>query len=577
MSEFVISSSLYFRRSPLRSNGAAVGSLAISISLFPSYGSTELGVVSKSTQLLPDDTAILVVPDLRVTQIMSSTVMHLTNTSIVTRFDLPLDCSNLNTMLMESMSFVVETWMNASKVSKKNTSIRMFSLTSLDGLVRSEATQQSGSATTFAPGEKVPDSGDCNAGSCAEGGCCCSSCGNSCWKFGGANEDAGTKSTDTAKECGACGSDKGAKCYPLAPGYYQPPPQQQQQKSLEGGKFDDQSMLVKVTYCDTSMAVFQIHSQEILVGLGLLPTNHKTMRVSTLQTSLRQAAPNAWLERSFLRFDRLEKPDDSKVTIRPRVLQREMTYVEDLREFHVVRAATLDIGLGGILSMNFTQPLDCTKYLNPRNVSFRVVPVTKVKTDTSSSTSPGSDGGNSGTDSGTTSVNITSDSNITGATMIACYYDTVSFQLSDIVLNRLSLGTPPLPSPLPMYEVVVTPPFAMLNSRHHSEIVTPIEQYFKNMPILLDAGAPCISNIAMEPNSDILVITFDEIDVASTLPSGMTTADGLLTLSLGTHFSVEIEGVRDEQIKQLKFLYIILIPDTFFSSSFFSFSSDYIR
>ena len=73
---------------------------------------------------------------------------------------------------------------------------------------------------TFGPGKKVPKTGECNSASCKlEGDCCCGYCSNSCWNFGGADKATGITSADTLKECGACSADKGAKCYPSAPGY----------------------------------------------------------------------------------------------------------------------------------------------------------------------------------------------------------------------------------------------------------------------------------------------------------------------------------------------------------------------
>ena len=74
---------------------------------------------------------------------------------------------------------------------------------------------------TFEPGGKVQSSSHCDHRTCLkEGDCCCSYCSNSCWNFGGGNEATGKISTGTANQCGACGSDKGAKCYKFHPGYY---------------------------------------------------------------------------------------------------------------------------------------------------------------------------------------------------------------------------------------------------------------------------------------------------------------------------------------------------------------------
>jgi hypothetical protein len=194
-----------------------------------------------------------------------------------------------------------------------------------------------------------------------------------------------------------------------------------------------------------------------------------------------------------------------------------LNYIEDHRIFHTIRHANIDIGLGGLLELNFTENLNCSSnhYNNPTFIHFIVTNLTS-----------------------TFEAHIQHDSNTTGATMVSCIEETIVFRLSNVLLNELQLGDPPLPNPFPTYSVYISPSYSTVAQSNDLIIVPRRQHYTKSMPILFDDSAPCVAKISMEENSDILVITFDEKIVPTTGTSLGSSGD----LVYGTHFKVEIES-----------------------------------
>jgi hypothetical protein len=204
---------------------------------------------------------------------------------------------------------------------------------------------------------------------------------------------------------------------------------------------------------------------------------------------------------------------------------QEITFVQDYRIFQNVDQATFDIALGGLLRLNFTETLNCSAghYYDPTFLYFTKKNSTTLVSDASPQQPPSYE------------VHVHADSNMTGAAMVSCQDNSLVFQLSKLVLNELQLGDPPLPNPLPTYNVSIRPSYGTVRvSTKAVPVVLSRSQNYSNVPVLLDAGAPCISNIAMELNSDVLVLTFDEKIVPTSSLAN--------SLVYGTHFTVDIDS-----------------------------------
>ena len=218
-----------------------------------------------------------------------------------------------------------------------------------------------------------------------------------------------------------------------------------------------------------------------------------------------------------------------------------MIYLQDQRIFQNIRSAKLDVGLGGLLELNFTHSLNCNHHIDPRHLSFTIL--------------------------NKKNVTVQTDSNVTGVTKVSCTDDTVTFQVSPAILNALQLNHTTLPDVLPTYSIQISPGYSSATI----SITTPKIQRYNDLSILLDAGSPCVTNIAMEKNSDVLVITLNEwivpsigIGSESSSTSGSSN-DIASSLIYGTHFSVSIESGSTEIVsvgKNVQILDVLKVQGT---------------
>jgi hypothetical protein len=419
--------------------------------------------------------------DVRSEQRIISSIFHLTNATLVVGLKRPIACSAVSILMFK---LVLEMSQEEDALGRTKVNVTVSPSVSLvGGKQRRRMTscdlqcQQGASSSNWDWDPKIEVDKRYTSKDICKGALCDSQGGNCC-------EDAG-QATSSADPLGL---------------------------SLVAGKN------VQVTGCASHSLSFTVRSGELERTIGILPSsNYATRRTAP--------PPGTKILRTFVQLlpappAPLETYSKPPVDIRPTTLLHEVAYTEDKRVFQQIRTAILDVGLGGLLHLNLTSPVDCTQDISPTNLSF-IIPGDDKVVDIV--------------------VDIVHASNKTGVALVRCNHDALDFLVSPFTLNQLGLFTPPLPTPLPKYSISINPSYK-LHSSSLDFVTNPNQLLFSHMKILVDQGKPCVAGMYMEPLSDVLVVKFDEKIAAEILLSGSTMEDGLSTLIYGVHLSASIDS-----------------------------------